>query len=126
MKATLTSTSRKLKHTNSWDDVYVDQYTVGDEEFIKVFVTKHDLDHKHFNLNGIVIGDVTYRILEKTFEEKRPKYAVCKVVKESASGEEKYLKVTTTFLISSSNPSLLIFLQTSPQTRVEKKDMKQE
>ena len=34
MKATLTSTSRKLKHTNSWDDVYVDQYTVGDEEFI--------------------------------------------------------------------------------------------
>ena len=84
MQATLTSTSRKLKHTNSWDDVYVDQYTVGDEEFIKVFVTKHDLDHKHFNLNGIVIGDVTYRILEKTFEEKRPKYVICKVVKEVA------------------------------------------
>lgn len=75
---------QKTETHNSWDDVYVDQYTVGDEEFIKVFVTKHDLDHKHFNLNGIVIGDVTYRILEKTFEEKRPKYAICKVVKEVA------------------------------------------
>lgn len=72
MKATLTSTSRKLKHTNSWDDVYVDQYTVGDEEFIKVFVTKHDLDHKHFNLNGIVIGDVTYRILRKPLKKSVP------------------------------------------------------
>ena len=84
MKATLTSASRKLKHNNSWDDVYVDQYTVGNEEFIKVFVTKRDLEHKHFNLNGIVIGDVKYRILEKTFEEKRPKYAIYKVVKEVA------------------------------------------
>ena len=84
MKATLTSASRKLKHNNSWDDVYVDQSTVGNEEFIKVFVTKRDLEHKHFNLNGIVIGDVKYRILEKTFEEKRPKYAICKVVKEVA------------------------------------------
>ena len=84
MKATLTSASRKLKHNNSWDDVYVDQYTVGNEEFIKVFVTKRELEHKHFNLNGIVIGDVKYRILEKTFEEKRPKYVICKVVKEVA------------------------------------------
>ena len=84
MKATLTSASRKLKHNNSWDDVYVDQYTVGNEEFIKVFVTKRDLEHKHFNLNGLVIGDVKYRILEKTFEEKRPKYVICKVVKEVA------------------------------------------
>ena len=84
MKATLTSASRKLKHNNSWDDVYVDQYTVGNEEFIKVFVTKRDLEHKHFNLNGIVIGDFKYRILEKTFEEKRPKYVICKVVKEVA------------------------------------------
>ena len=84
MKATLTIASRKLKHNNSWDDVYVDQYTVGNEEFIKVFVTKRDLEHKHFNLNGIVIGDVKYRILEKTFEEKRPKYVICKVVKEVA------------------------------------------
>ena len=54
-------------------------------EYIKVFVTRHDLENRHFNLAGIDFDGESYRIVEKTFEEKRPKYAICKVVKEAAS-----------------------------------------
>ena len=104
MKATLIGVSKKAKRKNTWNNVHVDQYVENGEEYIKVFVTRYDLENRHFNLAGIDFDGESYRIIEKTFEEKRPKYAVCKVVKESASGEEKYLKVTTTFLTSSANP----------------------
>lgn len=59
--------------------------TLNGEEYIKVFVTRHDLENRHFNLAGIDFDGESYRIVEKTFEEKRPKYAICKVVKEAAS-----------------------------------------
>lgn len=83
MRATLIGVSSKAKRVNTWNDVYVDQYTVDGQEFIKVFVTEYELKHKHFNLEGILIGDEAYKILEKTFESKRPKYAICKVEKEA-------------------------------------------
>lgn len=85
MRAILIGVSSKAKRVNTWNDVYVDQYTVDDQEFIKVFVTEYELKHKHFNLEGILIGDEAYKILEKTFESKRPKYAICKVEKETLS-----------------------------------------
>lgn len=83
MRAILVGVSSKAKRVNTWNDVYVDQYTVDGQEFIKVFVTEYELKHKHFNLEGILIGDEAYKILEKTFESKRPKYAICKVEKEA-------------------------------------------
>ena len=43
MRAILIGVSSKAKRVNTWSDVYVDQYTVDDQEFIKVFLTKHDL-----------------------------------------------------------------------------------
>ena len=46
-------------------------------------MTKHDLENKRFNLDRILIGNESYKILEKTFETKRPKYAICKVEKEA-------------------------------------------
>ena len=85
MRAILIGVSSKAKRVNTWPDVYVDQYTVDDQEFIKVFVTEYELKHKHFNLEGILIGNEAYRIVEKTFADKRPKYAICKVVKEAVN-----------------------------------------
>ena len=85
MKAILIGVSKKAKRVNTWPDVYVDKYTVDDQEFIKVFVTEYELKHKHFNLGGILIGNEAYRIVEKTFADKRPKYAICKVVKEAVN-----------------------------------------
>lgn len=84
MKATLIGVSKKAKRKNTWNHVYVDQYVEKGEEYIKVFVTRHDLENRHFNLAGIDVDGETYRIVEKIFEEKRPKYAICKVVKEVA------------------------------------------
>ena len=83
MRSILIGVSSKAKRVNTWSDVYVDQYTVDDQEFIKVFLTKHDLENKRFNLDRILIGNESYKILEKTFETKRPKYAICKVEKEA-------------------------------------------
>ena len=83
MRAILVGVSSKAKRVNTWNDVYVDQYTADDQEFIKVFVTEYELKHKHFNLDRILIGNESYKILEKTFETKRPKYAICKVEKEA-------------------------------------------
>ena len=37
MRAILIGVSSKAKRVNTWSDVYVDQYTVDDQEFIKVF-----------------------------------------------------------------------------------------
>lgn len=77
MKAKLIGISSKIKHINTWENVYVDPYTIDGQDFIKVFVTQYDLKHKHFNLHGgfILLGDETYRIEDVWFEEKRPKYA---------------------------------------------------
>ena len=83
MRAILIGVSSKAKRVNTWNDVYVDQYTVDGQEFIKVFVTGYEPKPQHFNLEGIIIGDEAYKILEKTFESKRPKYAICKVEKEA-------------------------------------------
>ena len=85
MKAILIGVSKKAKRKNTWNNVYVDQHVEYGEEYIKVFVTRHDLENRHFNLAGIDFDGESYRIVEKTFEEKRPKYAICKVVKEAAS-----------------------------------------
>ena len=76
---------QKSQTKETWNNVYVDQYVENGEEYIKVFVTRHDLENRHFNLAGIDFDGESYRIVEKTFEEKRPKYAICKVVKEAAS-----------------------------------------
>ena len=70
MRAILIGVSSKAKRVNTWNDVYVDQYTVDDQDFIKVFVTKHELEHKHFNLDRILIANESYKVLEKIFEEK--------------------------------------------------------
>ena len=71
MRAILVGVSSKAKRVNTWNDVYVDQYNVDNQEFIKVFVTEYELKHKHFNLDRILIGNESYKILEKTFETKR-------------------------------------------------------
>ena len=72
MKATLIGVSKKAKRKNTWNNVYVAQYVENGEEYIKVFVTRYDLENRHFNLAGIDFDGESYRIIEKTFEEKRP------------------------------------------------------
>lgn len=69
MKATLIGVSKKAKRKNTWNDVYVDQYVENGEEYIKVFVTKHDLENRHFNLAGIDVDGETYRIVEKSLKK---------------------------------------------------------
>ena len=69
MKATLIGVSKKAKRKNTWNDVYVDQYVENGEEYIKVFVTKHDLENRYFNLAGIDVDGETYRIVEKSLKK---------------------------------------------------------
>ena len=69
MKATLIGVCKKAKRKNTWNDVYVDQYVENGEEYIKVFVTKHDLENRYFNLAGIDVDGETYRIVEKSLKK---------------------------------------------------------
>ena len=95
MKATLIGLSKKAKRKNTWNNVYVDQYVENGEEYIKVFVTRHDLENRHFNLAGIDFDGESYRIVEKTFEEtKRSAYNDEELVLKFANVQDlnKHLK----------------------------------
>ena len=71
MKATLIGVCKKAKRKNTWNDVYVDQYVENGEEYIKVFVTRYDLENRHFNLAGIDFDGESYRIIEKSVQNMR-------------------------------------------------------
>ena len=82
-KVNVIGLSPKINRPNIWSDVDADKYTVDENEFIKVYLTNHDLQHRNFTINGgmIVLGDDVYAIQDVIFDQKRPKYANCLVTK---------------------------------------------
>lgn len=80
-KVKLVGVSPKRKSSNVLDGVDADYYQQDSQEFIKLYLTRHDIQHRNFYLNNgaIVLGDKVFRILEVSFLDKRPKYAICRV-----------------------------------------------
>ena len=83
-KAKLIGFSPKIKRMKPWKEpVDVDKYQSDEQQFIKVYLTNHDMEHDHFIIdNGfIALGDEVYQIVDVTYDLKRPKYANCLVSK---------------------------------------------
>lgn len=80
-KVKLVGVSPKRRSSNIWDGVDADYFQKDSQEFIKIYLTRHDIQHHNFYLDGgaIVLGDKVFRILDIVYLDKRPKYAICRV-----------------------------------------------
>jgi len=84
LKVNISTTSKKARSSNTWTDIDADKYLIDGQLIFKLYVTRHDFEHAHFNIDeGIIqLGEDSYLIKEVTYEKKRPKYANCIVEKE--------------------------------------------